>query len=159
MKEYNVNYKELRKAIVKSCSIDKEVSDIDFSVNYEKLTELTDSIGVIPIALTEDDGISHAITTSDIPAVSEYFKGEKLEWMDSNKTVTNIVFVEKDVAEEVAAYIEENENPVNILAHIISTYPCYYAMVVGYLSTDPVRLNKLNYFIECRANAVALKKQ
>lgn len=160
MKEHNVDYRELRRAIVKSCVNRENGTDTDFGIDYEKLTELTTEIGVVPVALTVDDGVSHILTTSDVPTLSEYFKGDRLEWMNDNKSITTIVFVEKEVAEEVATYIEENKgDSINVLAHIIATQPCYFALVVGYLSTDPDRFNKLNYLIGCRANSVVLKRK
>lgn len=156
-KSYKINYKEVRKAIVKSCRTKRD-SVLIFTVDFEKLAELTEKMGLIPIAI---DKPSEMVTELHIPIISEYFKGEKLKWMDSKKSIMNIVFMKKADYNDMGGeeYFDSYDDTTKALANILADYPCYFGLIVAYYSKDPDRYNKLNYLVGVRANKMVLSER
>lgn len=150
MKQYKLDYKELKRAIVKSCAKSTS-SDTSFSIDYEKLKELVKDIGLIPVQMKVN---SDFIIPSNVLLISEYMKFEKLEWISEEKSLLPLLFVESDCIDT-----EINTEDVKTITKLIATKPCYKALVIGYLSSDPDRFNKLNYAIECRANPIVLRRE
>lgn len=152
MEKNYINYKDVKKAIAKSC-----VSKGNglFNVDFDKLKAFTEDLGLFPIVFEE----SKKISASDIPNITNYLDGERLEWIDNAKSVMNIIFVRKDFKDPVMNILADEEDNVNNVSVIVANYPCYFALVVGYNSNDPDRCKKLNYLIGCRANKVALREK
>lgn len=155
MEKNYINYKDLKKAIAKSC-----VSSGDglFTIDLGKLTKFTSELGLVPVTPFVLGAKAATISTSDIPNISNYLEGERLEWIDGAKSVMNIIFVRKDY-EEALNYELDSNDIVKAVSTIVANYPCYFALIVGYNSNDPDRCKKLNYLIGCRANKITLREK
>ena len=164
-KKYNVNYQSIKAAIVKSC---KQIykNEIEFVVDYDKLSRQVDDIGLTVV----NTGLTCSlIKPKDIIPLSEFFKKTKLSWITDKKFFTQLVFVRTDaIDEELSTLLSRmNENQVNnpdldkvkTLATIIANYPCYLASVISYQSNDPMREGKPSYTVGCRANDVTIKNE
>lgn len=156
MEKNYINYKDLKKAIAKSCA---SSGDGLFTINLEKLTKFTSELGLIPITPFVLGAKAAAISTSDIPNISNYLEGERLEWIDGAKSVMNIIFVRKDYEEALNNELDSINDNVKAVSTIVANYPCYFALIVGYNSNDPDRCRKLNYLIGCRANKITLSEK
>ena len=156
MEKNYINYKDLKKAIAKSCDSSR---DGLFTINLEKLTKFTSELGLVPITPFILGAKAAPISTSDIPNISNYLEGERLEWIDGAKSVMNIVFVRKDYEEALNNELDSINDNVKAVSTIVANYPCYFALIVGYNSNDPDRCRKLNYLIGCRANKIVLSEK
>lgn len=160
----NVDYKVLKNNIIKACKAEKD--SINFNVNFDKLSNSVDDIGLILLGTGLN---SKKIKTSDMITISEYFKGPKLSWITENKEFTTLIFVHADGVDETCKeligklHTKSVDDPeidhVNILATIMANYPCYCATIVSYMSNEPKRFGKPSYEIKIRANTVAIKQQ
>lgn len=156
MEKNYINYKDLKKAIAKSCG---SSGDGLFIINLEKLTKFTSELGLVPVAPSIIGVKATPISTSDIPNISNYLEGERLEWIDGAKSVMNIVFVRKDYEEALNNELDSINDNAKAVSTIVANYPCYFALIVGYNSNDPDRCRKLNYLIGCRANKITLSEK
>jgi hypothetical protein len=154
-----INYRILKSNIVHSC---KQVGEgIEFEVDFDKLTEETSEIGLIPIKI----GLrSNKITSDIIPYLSEYFEKDHLAWITDDKNYTILAFVvssslDEETLEKIKSYNSIDSLSVSIVSKILSSYPCYYATVVSYKSNTPKRIGRPSYEIICRANKVVIKNK
>lgn len=162
---YSVDYNVLKSNIIKSC-IQVEKDELLFEVNYDKLSDLSEDIG---LAVVDVGTKSKAVEAKDIIILSEYFKGKKLSWFNENKEYTQLVFVKLDNADDHLLELLEDMNTNEVddpdidkaatLAEIIANYPCYTATVVAYNSNNPERLGKISYMIGCRANTITITQE
>ena len=137
----------------------------DFVIDYSKLNAEVAEYGItaIPCSL-----MSKRIEVSDVPYISDYFKGERLTWVDKFKQYGTVVFINNDcltdeIREMIAQlYVSVVDNPEidkqNIVAKILALYPCYTALIVSYKSSDIKKANYLCTEIVCRANTVTIKQ-
>ena len=163
---HDLDYNVLKTNVIKACFIPDAADKLDFSINHEKLLKSTDDIGLVPVKVNLN---SNMVTVESIPAISEFFKAQKLSWFDGSKNVATIVFVKKeninDKCQELinCAEVDTVENPdvdaANALATILAEYPCYLCMIVSYLSNDPMRQGRTTYMASCRANMVAIQQE
>lgn len=156
-----VDYNALKSNIIKSCKADK--GEIYFLVNYDKLLELSNNIG---LTLVNIGTKSNRIKPTDVVFLSEYFKESKLSWLNEVKEFTTLVFVQNDSIDENCKNLLNDMNnfdneidKVKTLSEIVAKYPCCFATIISYLSNDPNRFEKTSYEIKCRANTVAIKKE
>lgn len=159
--EYNI----LKSDIIKACK-QSEKNGIKFFVNYDKLNNLVNDMGLRMVNIGTK---SERVDAKNVPLLSEYFKGRKLSWFNKNKEHTTLVFVLSEAIDDKCerllnsmdtTCIDDPENDkVNSLATIIAEYPCYLATVISYMSNDPNRFGKPSYEIKCRANTIAIKRE
>lgn len=156
MEKNYINYKDLKKAIAKSC-----ISSGDglFTIDPVKLTKFTSDLGLVPVVSSITGAKATPISTNDISNISNYLEGERLEWIDGAKSVMNIVFVRKDYEEALNNELDSTDDNVKAVSTVVANYPCYFALIVGYNSNDPDRCRKLNYLIGCRANKITLSEK
>jgi hypothetical protein len=161
-KEYSIDYNVLKSNIIKSTKYYKD--SVAFSVNFEKLSNLSEDIGLTLINI----GLgSKPITPDSIPVLSEYFKDQKLSWISKDKDYTILTFIESDSidnrANELIEEINEckSEDEVSAISELIANYPVRFAAIISYNSTDPEsdRFKKVTYTISCRANKIAITKE
>lgn len=160
-----IEYNMLKSNIIKACK-QVEKGEIKFIVNYDKLNSFVDDFGLEMVNIGTK---SKQLEASDVPLISEYFKGRKLSWLNDNKYYTTLVFVlSESIDKKCESLLKAMNTPcvedpdidkVNALATIIAEYPCYFATVISYMSNDPVRFGKPSYEIKCRANTVAIKRE
>lgn len=161
-----MDYKELKTAIYKSAEKAGGKKDTDFVINLDVLTEQVAKEGLnllpIPVGLH-----AHRIHMDDVPLFAEYYRPDRLEWLNDNRFVTSLAFVDKDkVDDELLEMIEMLKQPredhpdvdyVNMYGAIIANYPCYFALVASYKNNSPEYFGKNSYFIGVRANKVVIK--
>lgn len=159
-----IKYSVLKNLIIKSCRNEKP--GIKFIVNYDKLSKLVDEIGLCMVNVGTK---SKDVSSNDIALLSEYFKGNKLSWFNSEREYTTLVFVLKDAIDEKCEELISEMNKTLIddpdldkvknLSTIIAEYPCYFATIVSYKSNDPNRCDRASYEIKPRANTVMIKRE
>lgn len=158
----NVSYRVLKSNVIKAC---RQVGDsMKFEVDYEKLKELTEDIGLIPVKVGME---SKRVDDILVPYLSEYFEKTKLSWFTNSKYSTIVCFVDASAVDsecrELLAkmHIPREDDPdidhVNIYATIVAKYPCYFANIISYHNEDPRRGGRPSYEIACRANKVVIK--
>jgi hypothetical protein len=160
----NVDYKNLKQCIIKSCSPEQISYSNKFKVNLDKLTSLLADYNLIPIPVGE---ASKPVVKEVIPFISEYFEKKRLLWFSEEKQFTVLTFVD---AENLSEYdidkinnlaIDQTADPeydkTHAMAEIVANYPCYFATVVSYKNNDPKNFGRLFYEIVCRANKVVIK--
>lgn len=163
-----VNYKEIKPLVLSAISGTNK-NTATFEINLEKLNRSLDSVHLeaLPLNLDDPDIIpSERVESRDIPYVSEYFFGDKLEWFTDSKHFATIVCIDKtDIDDQARDMINRlNHKKVDtpdtdytkIASNLIANYHCYFIMVVSYKSNDP-GAKKNSYYINCRANKVVLK--
>ena len=157
-----LDYKVLKAAIVKACISSKKSTN--FVVNYDKLSKAVDELGVTMVNVGVQ---SSNIEPKDIITLSEYFKANKLKWINNSKDYTILVFVDKEKIDERCQELldimnlSQIDNPsvdkANALATLLADYPCYMAGIISYISNEPRRFNILSYDIKIRVNTVLIK--
>ena len=168
MKTHTVDYNDIKTAIYKSASIaDENQAGVDFVIDKAKLDSFVSASGLI----TVNTGLeSRRLNPNDIPYLSEYFNEKALPWITDNKDVTTLVFVVNDpedaalqnlltIMNTPEAELDPSVDKVNVLAQIVSTYCCYFAVVVSYKSDNPDSYGRITYSIKCRANKITIKQE
>ena len=157
-----VDYKVIKSNIIKAC---KQVGDSNkFEINYQKLKDLVEDINLVPVEIGMK---SEKVDPAQIPFISEYFEKSKLSWFSENKYITTICFLDTTAVDEKAVGLLEqislpqtevpDADKVKAYATLVAEYPCYFAVIVSYMSNSPVREGKPSYIIQCRANKVVIK--
>lgn len=159
----NVNYRVLKKDIIKSC-FQKSPESMHFFIDFKKLCEMVEDINLVPVNVGMD---SKKVEIDLIPYLSEYFEKSRLSWFTESKYSTVICFVDSEAIDDKAKELiekidimqinEPDVDKVNVLATLVAEYPCYFATIVSYQSNDPKRVGKPSYEIVCRANKVVIK--
>lgn len=159
----NVNYKVLKSNIIKACT-QKNAGSMDFYINMDKLSKLTDDINLVPIRIGQE---AKKVKPELIPYLSEYFEKSRLSWFSETKYSTIICFIDKNAIDEKAQDLldkiakKQVDDPdldkVKLVATIVADYPCYFANIISYQNNDPRRMRKPTYEIVCRANKVVIK--
>lgn len=166
MNNYVIEYKDIRKAIIKACNKVGKVG-ADFVVDYAKLKASITPIGLVPLCINLE---GNRIKVEDIPILSEYFIKSKLSWITNSKFTSTLIFVTKEAVDndttgELRALlnrleVDETEDPtldkVAVASKIVGFYPCYFGCIVSYRSNDPDRVDRNSYEIMCRANKIVL---
>lgn len=94
-----MDYNVFRK-IIASC-VEGKGDNIFFRVNTRKLCTKLKKFGIIPI-LYKNEFVSKAVEYDDIFLLAEYFKEDKLEWFDGERTFLPMLFVrEEDMTDEL----------------------------------------------------------
>ena len=165
---YSVDYKVFKRAIERSAhkaaSVNRELA---FTVDLAKTDTYIGDTGCISIKVNKD---SNPVLARHIPFLSEYFIKQKLAWFDEAKEFTTIIFVQNDSndaeLQQLLELIERESQTstdeydlVKLLAEVVAKYPCYFAVVVSYISNDPQYANRLSYSIVCRANKVTIESE
>lgn len=161
--DYKVNYVELSNCIRNAAIQGKS---IDFTFDFAKLDE---SIADFSLVTVPNDIKSKRIGPEDIVFLGEFFKNAKLTWLDRFKFFSSLVFVRTDVPgaldDEFYELMDEMradqiENPdidkAEVLAKILSKYPCYVAVVVSYKNADIKKFGTISYEVTCKANLVTI---
>lgn len=158
-----VDYKVLKPAVIKSC-IKTTKNTNAFCVDIEKLNTLLEeqNLEVLHAGL---EGLR--VRPEHIPFISEYFSGSNLEWFNDAKFFTTLIAIDKtDINEEVRAQIDKlkvkptdapDVDYTNTVSSLVANYHCYFVMIVSYASSDPGRVGKNSYYLNCRANKVVLR--
>ena len=158
-----LDYNKLKKSIIKSCK-QESANTLNFSIAADNLNRFVNEYGLI---FLYNDFNSEAVTGSNLPLISEYFKKEKLAWFNRSRHFIILSFVVRDKLDEeglaiVEQLIKDNRSKdpdydrVKMLAKVLANYSCYNALVVAYRSDDPNRMNKNSYTIMVRANVNAI---
>ena len=168
-KKYDIEYKDFKDAINASASkLESDTRDLAFSIDLEKVdTLIANSTGCISLKVNSK---SNPVLTSSIPFLSEYFIKDKLAWFNEAKEFTTLIFVENRIndarLQELLELIKSESTTdtpehdiVALVAEIVAKYSCYFAVVVSYISNDPLNSDKLSYSIICRANKVTISKE
>lgn len=152
-----INYTELKKAIIKSAK-GVEKGSAEFVIDMNKLKENCAIAGLVPVVL-ENEVKSHNVSVTDVITLAEFFKGQKLSWIDSDKQTITLLFVPIDCINDTVQDILNTVDvyDTNRIAKLIAKYPCYTTAIISYISNEPKRFGKPSYEIKCRANSVALK--
>ena len=160
-----LDYKVLKSNIIR-CLEPVAPNHISFTVNFEKMQDFKDNIGVVPVAV----GLkSRHVENEDIPLLAEYFVGERLSWFEVDRRYTTLIMFAQDKLDDEAYAVIDKINAGKIeepdfdnihgLADLIARYPCYFATVVSYRNLDPKRIGKPSYTIICRCNRVMMRDQ
>jgi len=160
-----LDYNILKKKILKSCK--QPGTTLEFTINMKQLDTLVRPLG---LAFIYNDFKSEPVTGSNIPLLSEYFKGDKLSWFNRSRHFSTLTFVDLESLDEDGEKILENlqsknrsEDPsydrAKDVADMIANYACYNATIVSYRSEDPEKIGKNSYTIIVRANINAILKQ
>ena len=88
-----MNYNVLRK-VVSSC-VEGRQNDPHFRINMFKLRKLTADLGLVPLVYKESYN-SKRVMPDDIPLLMEYFKEDKIEWLDSKRTFLTLIFIRQE---------------------------------------------------------------
>ena len=141
--DYKVNYGQLSQCI-RAAAI--QGKGIDFTFDFDALQSSIESMNLIVIP---NDIKSKRIGPEDIVFLGEFFKKYKLNWLDHFKFYSSLVFVRTDVEgaldEEFWELLEEMKAPqidnpdidkAEVLAKILSKYPCYVSAIVSYKNAD-----------------------
>ena len=165
---YNVDYNVFKRAITKSAHKSTEANrELAFTVDLNKVDTLIGDTNCISIKVNKS---SNPVLTRHIPFLSEYFIDSRLSWFDEAKEHTTVIFVENDtndaelqnlltLIEQEAQTGTDEYDIVKLLSEVVAKYPCYFAVVVSYISNDPQYANRLSYSIVCRANKVTIKSE
>lgn len=160
----NIDYKALKNRIIRSCEATAN-GTVDFVVDFVKLSEMVDELGVTPLCFGLD---ARRVKPEEIPFLNEYFKDENLSWFTDSKFYTVLSFIKTDYIDDHAhallhkLKVPQSADPtidkVNCAAELLANYPCYSATVVAYKSNNPKFLNsqKPTYLIQIRANKVII---
>lgn len=161
---YKVDYVKLSKCIRDSLI---QGRTIDFEFDFDKLAA---GVAEYDLLVVPNPVKSKRIGPEDIVFIGEFFKGDKLSWIDHHKYYSSLVFVRTDVEgaldEEFYELMEDMKKPLidnpdidkaETLARILAKYPCYVATVVSYKNADIKRTGLLNTEIICKANTVTIK--
>ena len=161
--DYKVNYGKLS-ADIRQAAI--QGKGIDFTFNIDLLTNLVKDSELLVVY---NNIKSKRIGPEDIVYLSEFFKREKLSWLDHFKFYSSLVFVRTDVPgalddefwqlmDDMKA--DQLENPdidkAETLGKILRKYPCYVASVVSYKNADIKKCGTISYEIVCKANQVTI---
>lgn len=157
-----LDYKELKSAIIKASVSSKKSTN--FVVKFDKLSKAVEELGLVMVNTGTQ---SSNIDPKDIICLSEYFKANKLKWINNSKDYTTLIFIDKDKVDDKCQELldimnlSQIDNPSvdksNTLATILADYPCYLASVVSYISNEPRRFNALSFDIQIRVNTVMIK--
>lgn len=169
MSKATINYKDLKKAIVKCANKSGGKRENAFSIDFAKLTNAVAPMGLIPVEVgVYGPEISRRITPSDIAPLNEYFIEQKLSWFDKAKWIGYLTFadVDNDKREEITELLDDlkvkpEDDPdidhTELLALLTANYPCYHACIVSYKSNNPNFMDNNSYIVVCRANKVIIK--
>ena len=160
-----VDYRVLADLIRRCCKQQhKNTPSMEFYVEYNKLVDLTEDYGLLPIKIGTR---SKKVAPDMIPFISEYYEKENLAWYSDGKHVTSLIFMSieglDDKAREIIADINTPqidipyEDKVKDTAYLVANYPCYFATVTSYQNNDPRLKNRPSYTVACRANKVVIK--
>ena len=159
-----VNYRTLKSIIIKACKNKKGGHPANFYINFDKLTELSEEINLVPMFVGLDPV---KMIPEVIPFMSEYFDKSHLVWLSDSKFHTTITFIDKEYIDDKAAELLDKlktlqvDDPeldkVQVYSELIANYPCYFATIVSYKSNSPKSGNHPTYEIACRANKVTIK--
>lgn len=160
-----MNYKDLKTAIYKSVEkVSKREENTDFRINFEALKENVKDLGLTPVYFGIE---ARRITINDIPLFAEYFKSNKMDWLNKGRYITSLAFIETEKIDEEAQTILNNladttkEDPdldkVNDFSYLIGNYPCYFALATSYMNNSPEYYGSNSYFVACRSNKVVFK--
>lgn len=162
-----INYYELKKSILKSIK-QIDPNRLTFIVDAEKMNiEKLDANLYVFNAIENFNVVSKSIREMDIVLISEYFKEDKLNWIDPSSMEYMIIpFVYYDEEAEGHSIMEhcklnglgETPDSVPFIKHVYATLPTYTAMVIGYKNNSMRANGKSSYEIIIRANSVATKK-
>ena len=159
----SMNYKTLKRLIARSAERTSKYT-VDFKIDIDNLNnELTElELVCVPYGLD-----ARRISLGDLPLVSEYFREDKMNWISKEKFLTSLIFIDSNKVDEYLLELFEalntntEDNPdidkISIIAEIIGTYPCYFALVVSYQNNSPNSVGRNSYYIACRANKVIIK--
>ncbi len=161
-----IDYNAIKKCIIKSCKQESNVT-LDFKINADKLNTSVNEFG---LTFLDNFTISKAVTSEDIPLISEYFKKQKLSWFNRSREYVSLSFILSDSIDEectklIADLKDKNRHKdpdfdkVAIMSYILANYPCYNAVTVAYRSDDPNRLGKNSYTTIIRANINAISRE
>lgn len=162
--DYKVNYVQLSQCIRNAAIQGK---GIDFTFDFDKLAE---SIEPMSLLVVPNNIKSKRIGPEDIVYLGEFFKKySRLTWLDHFKFYSSLVFVRTDVPgaldEEFYELMDmmkadQLENPdidkAEVLAKIISKYPCYMSAVVSYKNADIKAAGFISFEIVSKANLVTI---
>lgn len=162
-----VNYNLLKNAIIRSAK-QTEKDTIKFKIDPENLIENLNQ-NEVPLSVVSTIGMdSKPVSLTDVPYLSEFFKGDKLSWINEDKQFTTLVFaIKSDEVDSLIEVIETDKvdttideiDRVNAMADLLANHPCYIVTIVSYKSNDPKRIGRPSYEIKCRANSVSLKME
>ena len=168
-KKYSIDYKDFKDAINASASpVLGTERDFIFQVDLEKVdTLIAANTGCVSLKVNSK---STPVLTSSIPFLSEYFIKDKLAWFNEAKEYTTLIFVENltnDARLQELLRLIKAESELDTPAHdivalvseVVAKYSCYFAVVVSYVSNDPLSSDTLSYSIICRANKVTIEKE
>lgn len=92
-----MDYKKIRKVIVKCCTDNGTMNNPIFRLNVFKLSKLLQPYGLVPV-IYKNNYISKEVGPEDIPLISEYFSDDRVKWFDKKKTYLTITFIrEQDI--------------------------------------------------------------
>lgn len=161
--DYKVNYVDLSTAIRESTI---QGRGIDFTFDFEKLG---DKVAPFDLIVVPNDIRSKRIGPEDIVFLGEFFKNNKLAWLDRFKFFSSLIFIRTDIEGalddefyELMDIIRANqlENPdydkSEALARLLAKYPCYVAAVVSYKNQDIKQCGTISFEIVCKANLVTI---
>ena len=161
--DYKVNYGQLSQCI-RAAAI--QGKGIDFTFDFDALQSSIESMNLIVIP---NDIKSKRIGPEDIVFLGEFFKKYKLNWLDHFKFYSSLVFVRTDVEgaldEEFWELLEEMKAPqidnpdidkAEVLAKILSKYPCYVSAIVSYKNADIKKFGTISFEIISKANLVTI---
>ena len=162
--DYKVNYVQLSQCIRNAAIQGK---GIDFTFDFNKLAESVESMCLLVVP---NDIKSKRIGPEDIVFLGEFFKKySRLTWLDHFKFYSSLVFVRTDVPgaldEEFYELMDmmkadQMENPdidkAEVLAKILSKYPCYMSAVVSYKNADIKSSGFISFEIVSKANLVTI---
>ena len=159
-----VDYKELKTCILDACIDKGQGFNANFGVDEEKLSSSVEALG---LRLIDHNVRCSSIRPTEVPCNQEYLTGQRLEWIDEYKKYTILTFVPIDCINDDLQHLldvidAEFQNKkgldfVKTYAKITANYPCYFALVISYLSNDPKCFGHNSYEIKCRANTVLVK--
>ena len=160
-----LDYNILKKKILKA--VKQPGPTLEFITNPKQLDDLVRPLG---LAFIYNDTNSNPVTGSNLPLLSEYFKGDKLSWFNRSRHYSVLSFVDLESLDEKGTKILErlqskdrSEDPrydrADDVAEMLAYYACYNAAVVSYRSEDPEKIGKNSYTIIVRANINAILKQ
>ena len=94
-----MDYSVFRK-IIASC-VENKKDNIFFRINIHKLCRKLEKFGIIPV-LYKTEYMSKAVEPDDLFLLLEYFKEDKLDWFDGERTFLSMLFVrEEDMTDEL----------------------------------------------------------
>ena len=101
-----MDYNVLRK-IVAGCVRNVKGDESQFRINLNELTKRVKELGLIPV-LYKNDYISKSVTVDDIIVLAEFFKEDKLQWFDGDRSFEFLTFIrEEDIDDNLQNLLQD----------------------------------------------------